>query len=103
MYHPLMPSPSVSREEVLRIARLTRLRLPGARAAAMRADLDRIIGFVDRLAALDLAETAPEADVPPGPPLRTDTVRPGLSESAALAAAPAQERGHVLVPRVIAR
>ena len=55
----------MTREEVGRIAHLARLRLSPEEAAAMAADLESILGYVELLGTLDTAEVEPTSHVIP--------------------------------------
>lgn len=106
-----MEPPVHGPEEVRRIAALARIRLGDEEAAALAADFARILGYVDRIRAIDEADEVeplvhavpskepaaslrPDAPVPDGPaaPLPAETV---------LGLAPDSSEGRVRVPRVL--
>jgi aspartyl-tRNA(Asn)/glutamyl-tRNA(Gln) amidotransferase subunit C len=94
--------PSVSRDEVAHLARLSRLDLAPDELDHLAAQLDVILGAVARV-----SEVAAE-DIPPtSHPLpltnvyRDDAVRPGLSRADVLAGAPAAEQDRFRVPRIL--
>jgi aspartyl-tRNA(Asn)/glutamyl-tRNA(Gln) amidotransferase subunit C len=92
----------MTREEVQRIAHLARLRLSSEEAAAMAADLESILGYVELLGTLDTSRVEPTSHVIPLPtPMRED--RPGVSypSETAVANAPAREGTAFAVPQVL--
>jgi aspartyl-tRNA(Asn)/glutamyl-tRNA(Gln) amidotransferase subunit C len=92
----------LSREEVERIAHLARLELTPAEAGVMQAELNAILGMVDRMAAIDTAHVQPMAHPQEvSQPLREDAVTEGDAREAFQAGAPAVEEGLYLVPKVI--
>lgn len=84
------------------LARLARLSLAPAERAALSNDLDQMLGLIDELTAVDVANVEPLAhphDM--ALRLRADAVtEPDRSEEF-LAAAPDSHAGYFLVPRVI--
>ncbi len=92
----------VTREDVLRCARLTDLSLREEEIEPLRRDMERLLSHAESLNALDLEGVEPTAH---GTvlqlPRRADVVEPGLTQAQALANAPETERGHFRVPRVI--
>ena len=92
----------ISDEEVGRIARLARLRLTDEEAQRMKQDMDAILGYVAKLADLELDDVPPTAHaVDMGLALFDDVPREHLGAERALRDAPAAEEGHFLVPRVL--
>jgi aspartyl-tRNA(Asn)/glutamyl-tRNA(Gln) amidotransferase subunit C len=90
------------REEVRRIARLAALRLSDAEAAAVGAELEAILAYVDQLAGVDTSGVEPTSHVIPfATPLRDDEPTPVLDPEEALAGAPAREGFAFAVPRVV--
>lgn len=74
---------------IARVAALARLQLSPADAARYQAQLVRILGFVDRVAASEIdARTACGADHRAPVPERPDTTAPSLDADAALGNAP---------------
>ncbi|MCL6451512.1 MAG: Asp-tRNA(Asn)/Glu-tRNA(Gln) amidotransferase subunit GatC [Acetobacteraceae bacterium] len=96
---------AVSRETVEHIAVLARLGLDPAEAGEMERQLGAILAYVGKLRELDTEGVEPTFHVLgrllPSLPLRPDEPLPPLSPGAALANAPASERGCFLVPPVI--
>ena len=92
----------ISREEVARIAQLARLSLSEAEAGAMAADLDTILGYVEKLRALDTEGVPPTAHgLPRATPFRADEPRASLPAESAVANAPECRGSAFLVPPVI--
>jgi aspartyl-tRNA(Asn)/glutamyl-tRNA(Gln) amidotransferase subunit C len=94
--------PNISRDEVAHLARLARL-------AVTDAELDKFAGQLDVIleSVASVGEVAAE-DIPPtshAVPLRNvfreDIPRPGLTQTQALAGAPAVEQGRFRVPRIL--
>ncbi len=84
------------------LCRLAQLALDGAEAEAARADLERIIGMVDRMQAFDTDGVEPLAH-PLGSAarLRSDEVTERVDRERFQALAPAVQDGMYLVPRVV--
>lgn len=94
----------VTREDVLRCARLAALHLEEGEIEPLRRDMARLLTHASSLDQLDLSEVAPTLHILDQPlSRRADEAKPGLSQAQALANAPAQGEGHFLVPRVIDR
>ncbi|MGH3417209.1 MAG: Asp-tRNA(Asn)/Glu-tRNA(Gln) amidotransferase subunit GatC [Actinocrinis sp.] len=98
--------PSITREEVAHLAKLSRLELSDAELDHFAGQLDAIVGAVARVGEL------PTGDVPPtshAQPLtnvfRADVVRPAgtpiLNRDEVLAQAPAAEDHRFRVPRIL--
>jgi aspartyl-tRNA(Asn)/glutamyl-tRNA(Gln) amidotransferase subunit C len=92
---------SISREDVLHVAKLARLEIPEDQIAAVRAELGAILGAVGKVSDLDLSDVEPTSH-----PLdlvnvwAEDEPRPSLSREAALANAPDPADGAFRVPAV---
>lgn len=92
----------ITRAEVERIATLARLFLSDDEAPRMAADLERILGYVEELGAVDTSGVEPTSHpIPMTTPRRDDRVQPSLAPEQALANAPAAEGTAFLVPKVI--
>lgn len=90
----------VSREDVLRCAELARLKLAEEEIPALQRDMSRILHHARSLDALDLDGVPPFALAQPLP-RRADEPRPTFTQAEALAQAPATEKGHFAVPKMI--
>jgi aspartyl-tRNA(Asn)/glutamyl-tRNA(Gln) amidotransferase subunit C len=91
----------ISREEVIHVARLARLRFDDDEIGRLQHELSTIIDYIARLNEFDLAGVAPTAHaVDVKNVFRADEPRACLTQEEALANAPAVECGHFLVPRI---
>ena len=93
-------------EDVSRIARLARLELPDAEAAAMLGQLNDFFGIVEQMSAVDTRGVEPlytplSAVQEVAARLRSDVVTESDARAANLASAPALQDGLFLVPRVV--
>lgn len=93
---------SISREEVLRVAALARLRFEGADEEAIADDMARIVDYVRRLEEVDTEGVEPLAHVlglvnDPA----EDAARPSMDRGTALKEAPGTAGPYFLFPRVI--
>lgn len=92
----------ITREEVDRVARLAKLDLAEDEKQRLADELDRIIGYVEKLNELDTENVDPTAHVMDLlTPLRDDRVEGWLTQEEALANAPAKKLGYFSVPKVI--
>ena len=92
----------LDRKTVDHVARLARLDLSDAERDRMQAELTDILEHAERIQALDLDGVDPTSHaVPITNAMRTDEVKPSLSQADALANAPAAEDGRFRVPRII--
>ncbi|RYZ56896.1 MAG: Asp-tRNA(Asn)/Glu-tRNA(Gln) amidotransferase subunit GatC [Chitinophagaceae bacterium] len=85
-----------------KLSRLAALDFDGSEREEIKADLEKMIGFIDKLKELDttgiepLLHMAGEVNV-----LRDDVPGPMLSQDEALQNAPLHDNGFFLVPKVI--
>ena len=92
----------ITRAEVEHVARLARLELTEDEKERMTAQLDAILGYVDKLNALDTSQVEPTTTViPMVSVMRRDVVRPSLDREEALANAPDRADAFFRVPRII--
>jgi aspartyl-tRNA(Asn)/glutamyl-tRNA(Gln) amidotransferase subunit C len=90
---------SITREQVLHVAKLARLALTEQEVERLGAELDAILEAVSKVSELDLADVPPTSH-----PLdlvnvfAADEPRPSLDREAALALAPEAEAGAFRVP-----
>ena len=97
-----MADPGIAREDVEHVARLARLALSPPDAERMRAELERILAYIDKLRALDTTDVEPTAHaVPLTNVMRDDEPRPSLSVEDMLANAPEPDGPFFRVPRII--
>jgi aspartyl-tRNA(Asn)/glutamyl-tRNA(Gln) amidotransferase subunit C len=93
---------AISEEQVRHIALLARLKLTDEEVTRFGDDLNSILGHIDTIQQLDLADVPPTAhalDVVNE--TRADEVTPGLSRDAALANAPRAADGAFVIPRIV--
>lgn len=92
----------ISLQEVEHVARLARLALSEEEKEEMRSQLDRILGYIEKLNHLDTAEVEPTSRVIPMTNVfRDDALIPSLSREEALENAPDRQEGFFRVPRII--
>lgn len=92
----------ISRDTVLYIARLARLRLADGEVERMRRDLDAILGYVESLQALDTSGVPPTTHVLDiATPLRGDAVSGVLPVSEVVRNAPEHTESAMVVPKVL--
>ena len=92
----------VTREDVLRCARLTDLNLREDEIEPLRRDMEQLLSHAESLNGLSLENVIPTTHGP-GITLqrREDRVIPCFSQTEALLNAPEQDRGYFQVPKVI--
>src|SRR6188474_3024048 len=93
---------ALSRDEVRRIAELSRLEIADDRIDRMARELSSVLDFVGTLQKLDLSGCEPSAFAPESAALRDDGPDPRrLSQDQAVAAAPETEAGYFIVPPIV--
>jgi aspartyl-tRNA(Asn)/glutamyl-tRNA(Gln) amidotransferase subunit C len=97
----------ITEQQVRYVADLANLKLTEAEVHKFQADLDEILGHVDKLNEIDTANVAPMAqvlyDAGETATLRADREVPPLDNTTAVANAPASGAGYFKVPLVIER
>ncbi|MBK5111101.1 MAG: Asp-tRNA(Asn)/Glu-tRNA(Gln) amidotransferase subunit GatC [Thermoleophilia bacterium] len=89
----------IEREQVLHVARLSRLKLSEEEVAVLERELSSILDHVDRLAEIDIEGVEPTSHVVPlENVLREDLPRPSLDRRRALEGAPDPYEGAFRVP-----
>lgn len=84
------------------VARLARLDLSPEERERMRAELTKILEHAERIQELDLDGVDPTSHaLPLRNVVRTDEIRPSLSQEEALSGAPAPSNGRFGVPRLL--
>lgn len=92
----------VTREDVLRCARLAHLSLSEDEIEPMRQAMAQMLAHAASLDDLDLTEVEPMLPGQGRPlPRRGDEPREGLAQAEALANAPREDRGYFVVPKVL--
>jgi len=93
---------SLTDDQIRRIARLARLAIGEQESAEVRDRLNRVLGLIDQLQAVDTAGIEPMSHaLDLVQPLRTDVVTASDQRAAFQAGAPAVDGGLYLVPKVI--
>ncbi len=93
---------AITREEVLRVARLARLSLSPAEAEKMREQLGNILSYIRQLDRLDTSGVVPTSHaVEMGTPFRDDSPLPFGEKEEILKNAPDREEDFFRVPRII--
>ncbi|MDR1835809.1 MAG: Asp-tRNA(Asn)/Glu-tRNA(Gln) amidotransferase subunit GatC [Fusobacteriaceae bacterium] len=93
---------SLSKEEVLKVAKLARLKFPEERIEKFREELNDILDYIDMLNEVDTSEVKPLVNVNDGVNnLREDVPTPSLTVAEALENAPVAAEGTVVVPKVV--
>jgi aspartyl-tRNA(Asn)/glutamyl-tRNA(Gln) amidotransferase subunit C len=93
---------SLSDDQIRRIARLARIAIGDEESAEVRDRLNRVLGLIDRLQAVDTAGIEPMAHaLEVVQPLRPDAVTEFDQRARIQSGAPAVEGGLYLVPKVI--
>ena len=92
----------ITREEVLHVASLARLRLSPEHEEMLTGQLDKILQYVEKLDQLDTSNVEPLAHaVDIVNAFREDRVVPSSSRDSVLSNAPARERNFFKVPKII--
>ena len=97
-----MAETKITLEQVRHVALLARLRLSSTEEEALRADMDEMLAYVDKLNELDTKDVPPTAQVgEAGMPMRDDEVTNQPAADAMLANAPSRDRNYFKVPKII--
>ena len=89
----------IEREQVLHVARLSRLRLSEEEIDTLTGELSSVLDHVDKLAEVDIEGVEPTSHVVPlENVLRDDEPRPSLDREVALSQAPDPHDGAFRVP-----
>ncbi len=93
---------ALSDAELAHLLTLARLELDDAEVEAIEDDLNQILGYVERLAELDLDDVEPLArPLPHGPALRDDVRAESMDRDRALALGRGVDDGFFRVPRTV--
>jgi len=94
--------PSISRDDVLHVAKLARLELTDEELDLFTPQLAAVIDHAADVEALDLADVPPTAHpYPLRNVFREDELRPSIDREEVLAEAPAVEDGRFKVPAIL--
>ena|SRR5215831_3966324 len=92
----------ITPQQVRHVALLARLSLSPEEEDRIRANMDEILDYIDKLNELLTEGIEPTAQVgDAGVPTRTDAVTNHPDAEAMLANAPARERGYFKVPKIV--
>ena len=92
----------LEREEVLKLAKLSRLSIAEEDIPAIKGHLDKMLDHLEALKALDLSNVEPMTAVENGATiLREDVPVQGFTLEQAFANAPAVENDHFAIPKVM--
>jgi aspartyl-tRNA(Asn)/glutamyl-tRNA(Gln) amidotransferase subunit C len=93
---------AVTKEDVKKVAALSRLYIAESEMDAFRADLGAVVEHAEKLNELDTSDVQPTAHIlPVKNVLREDIVRPSMDREAVTGNAPEKEGGCYIVPRVV--
>jgi aspartyl-tRNA(Asn)/glutamyl-tRNA(Gln) amidotransferase subunit C len=93
---------SVDRSTVLRVAHLARIRVADAEVDKLQGELNSILGFVDELSGLDVADVEPLTSIVPiAMKKRADVVTDGDIPKKVTQNAPLAEDDYFVVPKVV--
>ena len=93
---------SLTREEVLKVAKLARLEFKDEEIQKFQIQLNDILGYIDILDEVDTEGVEPLIQINEGEgKLREDEVRKSFTMEEALRNAPQSESGTVIVPKVV--
>ena len=93
---------SITREDVLRVAKLARIELTEDDVVSTTQALGAVLDYVARLDELDLTDVAPTFHAHGlSQPLREDQPAPSLDIEDALSNAPDSDGEHFVVPKVV--
>jgi len=93
---------SVTKEDVQYMAHLARLQLEDEQAEGLKEDMNKILGYIDKLEQLDTSDVEPLEHVTDQPTnLRKDEAKEPISHDDALKNAPDADSDYFRVPRVI--
>ena len=93
---------SVTKDDVKKVARLSRIAVEDDRLEALAGELNGILGWIDQLNEVDVEGVEPMTSVVEASlPMRDDVVTDGDKVSEVLANAPKSEDGFFVVPRSV--
>lgn len=101
--YTLMEMAKLTRDDVLKLARLARLHLSDEEVAQFQKEISNILGFVEQLQTVDLTGIEPTYQVTGlKDVMRPDVIKDyGITPEALLKNAPATEDGHIKVKRML--
>jgi aspartyl-tRNA(Asn)/glutamyl-tRNA(Gln) amidotransferase subunit C len=95
-------SMEVNRDQVVRMAKLSRLELTDSEVDKMTDSMGQLMDYLQVLSEIDLSKVEPMLAVDTSPrPLRPDVLVPSLTKEQAFRNAPAVNMEHFSIPKVI--
>ncbi|KCZ94014.1 Asp-tRNA(Asn)/Glu-tRNA(Gln) amidotransferase subunit GatC [Hyphomonas johnsonii] len=93
---------SVTKDDVRKVARLSRIAVPEERLEEMAGELNGILGWIDQLNEVDIDGVEPMTSVVATTlPMREDVVTDGNIQDQVLANAPSSADGFFVVPKAV--
>ena len=93
---------SVNKDDVRKVARLSRIAVPEDRLDELAGELNGILGWIDQLNEVDISDVEPMTSVVETKlPMREDVVTDGNIPDQVLANAPRTEDGFFIVPKSV--
>nr|WP_070959551.1 Asp-tRNA(Asn)/Glu-tRNA(Gln) amidotransferase subunit GatC [Hyphomonas sp. Mor2] len=93
---------SVTKDDVRKIARLSRIAVPDDQLDALAEDLTGIMGWIEQLNEVDIEGVEPMTSVVAAKlPMRDDVVTDGGIQEQVLANAPKSDEGFFVVPKAV--
>ncbi|MEQ8320509.1 MAG: Asp-tRNA(Asn)/Glu-tRNA(Gln) amidotransferase subunit GatC [Rhodospirillales bacterium] len=93
---------SVTKDDVRKVARLSRIAVPEERLEEMAGELNGILGWIDQLNEVEIEGVEPMTSVVETKlPMREDVVTDGNIQDQVLANAPRSEDGFFVVPKAV--
>ena len=93
---------SVTKDDVRKVARLSRIAVPEDKLETLAGELSGIMGWIEQLNEVDIEGVAPMTSVVASSlPMREDVVTDGNISDQVLANAPKTEEGFFVVPKAV--
>ena len=93
---------SVTKDDVRKIARLSRIAVPEAQLESLDEDVSGIMGLIEQLNEVDIDGVEPMTSVVAAKlPMREDVVTDGSIQDQVLANAPKSDAGFFVVPKAV--
>jgi aspartyl-tRNA(Asn)/glutamyl-tRNA(Gln) amidotransferase subunit C len=93
---------SVTKDDVRKVARLSRIAVPEEKLETLAGELSGILGWIEQLNEVDIEGVAPMTSVVASTlPMREDVVTDGNIPDQVLANAPKTEEGFFVVPKAV--
>lgn len=93
---------SVSKDDVRKVARLSRIAVPDDKLETLAGELSGIMGWIEQLNEVDIEGVEPMTSVVEAKlPMREDVVSDGNIQDQVLANAPKSDEGFFVVPKAV--